>query len=692
MKMYKKGITLVILMVLTSQYLVGQTNFSPCKDGQLLIKIFERYHLTNTTIDSSFYKQTFVKFIDNIDPEGTILNKGDFERLSSKAPTTNNGKVINCDFFEEATALYKNALEKQIRLLDSLEIAKISFVPEDTLSIKQLIWGQNQDKYDNTNQRLTKHLRLQILVEMKSIWTSSSTYDSLDFKQFSATLQEASTHVINKKKCTITYALNQKNILNDIIARAYFKAMAKNYDPHSDYFSLGEFDAFNDLLSKSSLSFGLKLHQNNKGEMIVAALAPGGPAWKSGMIKPGDELISVEFPNQKKHTFQCSELNYVNNLLNNDNDRSAFFKIKNTTGKLISTRLIKEEIQVISNKIEGLILEGEKKIGYINLPSFYMGGNSNQEHGCANDVAKEILLLKKEKINGLILDLRNNGGGSLQEAIELAGLFINEGPLCFYKEKDGKVRIHKDINRGSIYNGPLTVLINNNSASASEILAGMLQDYSQAIIVGRRSFGKSTGQIMLPLHPAVLNNNTSQGSYLKAKHYIKLTQTKFYRLNGRTIQIKGVKPDIELPEHTNWYDRRESDYSNVIPNDLVYKKLYKPLPPKFDFEPLVHLSQQRTSKQSYFQLNDERIKFLDSIPLNIFHFYETIKDVPRSFENENKESVSFKIVNHSYQLELYRINELYASINEKKQKTIQSDLVLNEAFLICLDLINFKKK
>ena len=231
------------------------------------------------------------------------------------------------------------------------------------------------------------------------------------------------------------------------------------------------------------------------------------------------------------------------------------------------------------DKVKGFILRGAQTVGYISLPAFYEDWeDSRGVKGCANDVATEVIKLKKENISGLILDLRYNGGGSVQEAVELAGIFIDAGPVAQIKTRDAKVITLKDVNRGTVYDGPLLLLVNGSSASASEMVAGTLQDYNRALIVGSPTYGKATAQVVLPMDTAI-DLNTYNGK-AQASSYIKMTIEKLYRITGNTAQRTGVQPDVTLPDPPDALTQREADEKFALPAITIEaNKYYKPLAP-----------------------------------------------------------------------------------------------------------------
>jgi carboxyl-terminal processing protease len=267
------------------------------------------------------------------------------------------------------------------------------------------------------------------------------------------------------------------------------------------------------------------------------------------------------------------------------------------------------------------VLKGAKKIGYIPLPSFYFD-TGNVSGGAAGDVAKAIIKLNKENIEGLILDLRFNGGGSIEEARELAGIFIDFGPVVMYKQADQTVSVLKDMTRGTVYNGPVIIMVNGFSASASELLAASLQDHKRAMIVGGRTYGKGTGQRIYPL----------TGS---STDFAKVTLLKIYRINGKTYQHKGVIPDVTLPDVTQSLGDREADFAYALSSDSVTKKAYyTPLTMKA-LTPLAEKSMARVQQsQSFKSVDQMQRKLLTPVPLDAAGFKSVSHQVNASSDRK----------------------------------------------------------
>lgn len=450
-------------------------------------------------------------------------------------------------------------------------------------------------------------------------------------------------------------------------------------------------------MSTEALSFGIELDENDKGQVVIDKLVPGGPAWTSGELHEGDELQSMQWEGKEEVDMSNATLEEAYEMLDQSSQGKMIFKFRKADGSTAIVLLKKEKLQNEENIVKGFVLKGEKKVGYILLPGFYTEWEKETGSGCANDVAKAIIRLKKENIEGLILDVRYNGGGSLGEALEMAGIFIDEGPLFSRKANDGKQITMKDPNRGTIYDGPMVLMINGQSASASEILAATLQDYNRAAIVGSKTYGKGTGQVVFSM-----DTMSNKAEPVFNKDAAKITVGKMYRLTGGTTQFSGVSPDVILPDAFDALEYREEFAKHALPPDIGKKNTYyKPLAPL----PVSELSRRSATRVIASDDFKEVVKFIGqqkklmaattrTIPLKWDEFEKWVKVNDPNFSMLNeKERVTnkFTVENHAGDKELFR-NNLYAKeVNEVWLLNIAEDFYLEEAFAVLLDLINLQK-
>lgn len=380
-------------------------------------------------------------------------------------------------------------------------------------------------------------------------------------------------------------------------------------------------------------------------------------------------------------------------FLNNKEINEADFHIRKKDGKEVVLTLNKSRIEVQENIIRSYVLEGRMKIGYIYLPSFYSQHESGLRSykGCASDVAKELIKLKSENINGLIIDLRNNGGGSMQEALWLSGIFIDFGAVAIEDKRTNGIATLKDLNKGTIYNAPLLILINQFSASASELFAAAMQDQNRAVIVGAPSYGKATMQQIVPVDAH--KYETPYQYTGTPTGYLKLTTGAFYRVNGTSHQKTGVVPDIKLPFVYNDIDLSERAEKTAIDTKPIDKKSYYFPLPALPLQKLSELSAARITQNSDFNEVKTASKALAAsyrkmaIPLSIdgyskFYYAETTKGQPKT-------TTAYQVKNPSY------FNNSAVLTDSTKNKTVTNeisrDIYIGEAYDIINDLIKLNE-
>jgi carboxyl-terminal processing protease len=364
------------------------------------------------------------------------------------------------------------------------------------------------------------------------------------------------------------------------VTEQFANAICRAYDPHSDYFTRSAKENFEGEVNGDSYIFGFDLDENENEEVVISHILPGSPAWRSGELNKGDVIISLRWAGQDEMDLEGADAEDILALFDDQNHKDIQLGVRKADGTKKLVWLEKQKLEVEENFVRSYVLDaGDMKVGYIVLPGFYEESESKNGKNCANDVAREVVKLKKENISSLILDMRNNGGGSMIEAMELAGIFIDEGTLAFAKYNTGKPMGIRDPNRGTIYDGPMVVMVNKASASASEMVADALQDYNRALIVGSPTYGKATMQVILPLDTNVDMEKYSDAIMNKGTEFVKVTLGRFYRVTGGTHQLRGVQPDIYLPDLTEYAGYGESYNRYALKPDSVKRATYfKPLP------------------------------------------------------------------------------------------------------------------
>jgi carboxyl-terminal processing protease len=341
-------------------------------------------------------------------------------------------------------------------------------------------------------------------------------------------------------------------------------------DPHTTFMPPIEKRSFDETMRGSFFGIGASLKEED-GAIKINTLLTGSPAWKSGQVNIGDIIMKVAEGNNEPTDLTGFFVEDAVKLIRGKKGTEVRLTMKKTDGSIKTISLIRDEIVQDETFARSAIVNSEKgKIGYIYLPEFYADFDNPKGARCSEDVRKEIIKLKEQKVDGIIMDLRNNGGGSLMDVVQMVGLFIEDGPIVQVKDRDGKPQIYRDRDKTVLYEGPLGVMVNEFSASASEIFAAAIQDYNRGVIIGSSTtYGKGTVQRNIGLDRALgmVDPNSDLGT-------VKLTLQKFYRINGGSTQRRGVSSDIFLPDVFEYSKLREQNNPDALPWDEIQKADY----------------------------------------------------------------------------------------------------------------------
>lgn len=488
---------LASLVFISANTCIGQPEVSICKKANQLIQVFNNYHLQPPQINDVWSEQVYHEFFYLLDPGRRFFSLQDLSQFDSEK--TKLDELIqgtNCTFVDEVEQLYKLKLTEANQKIETYLKLPFDYSAKEWVAAIQNKSNSlvlNQATFDKS---WKASLKLQVLYWMSR--NSDIELTQLPIAEFKKLEAAARLAVQKKESGTINRLLNPLVGFHKSVETIFLKAIAHSFDPHSEYFTPSQHDEFNSELSVNELSFGISLKEDLHGRISISRLTPGGAAWSSSEINQDDILLGLQWGTKPPIDIIEYSITELENDLASVEHTEVILSLKKANGQIKSVQLVKNKIVRDENVIQSFLLKGKKTIGYIELPGFYTEFEDATTKGCADDVARELIKIKREKIDGLILDLRFNGGGSLQEALALAGIFIDIGPLALIQETGQPVITLKDLNRGTIYDGPLLILVNGFSASASELVSAVLQDLNRAIIVGSKTYGKATGQIIMP--------------------------------------------------------------------------------------------------------------------------------------------------------------------------------------------------
>ena len=536
--------------------------------GQLL----ETEHYSPRKIDDAFSKEVFDGYFKALDPEKSLFLKSDIDSLriyERRIDDEIHGSPLS--FTDAVDFVYDKRIKEAKALFSSL-IEK----PFDFNSNDSIYFDADANNYATS------------IAERNERWRKILTYKVLD--RYVSSIEEREKNKGKEKYIVKTDSLIEVESRNAVkkIQIKKFESLERTFgkekrfetflntitglmDPHTDYFAPVEKRSFTEQMSGVFYGIGALLGQDDNGVKLVN-ITPGGPAWKSGQLLANDVIIKIAQGAEEPVDIEGYETTDAVKLIRGSQGTEVRLTVRKPDGTIKVVSLIREKVVLDEGYARSAVItKGNDKYGYIYLPDFYADFEREDGHRCSEDVAKEIIKLKAENVKGITLDIRYNGGGSLYEVVQMVGLFIDKGPVVQIRDKGGKSQVLYDETPGILYDGPLVVMVNEFSASASEIFAAAIQDYKRGIIVGSSSsYGKGTVQRNVSFGKPLdsLGIQTEYGA-------VKLTIQKFYRINGSSTQRRGVAPDIIFPDEYEFFKYREKDNPSALAWDEMEKAKYQ---------------------------------------------------------------------------------------------------------------------
>ena len=570
-----------LVFLLTSTVLFSQNSAETCELVNKINALIQAEHIRPKPVDDSLSIYVFDNLINGLDPSRNIFYKSEYDEIAAKYRLNIDDLILSddCSFLADITDKYKTGLLRTKAVLEKIQAGPIDYTKKDTIRFYKKSFPFYLKK-ENLEKVWLKKLRYQILDEIAE---TSENLDSIktNFKSIELTARKL---ILTNEICRINTLLETKLKQEE----NFYNFFCTYFDPHTAYFSDDSKTSFVASLSKEHLSLGMTVNLNEKNEIIVEEIDPNGPAYKTGQIKKGDQIISIS---NQKETLQvsCASLESISTMILSESNKSITLTLKRNSGKSFDVYIEKQVMKDEENSVFSFIVGKESKIGYIKIPSFYADLDGTSRKGCADDVAREVIKLERDNIKGLVIDLIDNGGGSMEEAIKMAGMFIDYGPLSIVIDNKQQTSVINDPYKGLIYKGPIVVLVNSNTASASEFFSSILQDYNRALLLGSNTLGKATMQTILSLDES------------KNTDFLKITINKFYRVTGKSHQYVGVKPDVILPEFYEGVYQKESDFPTAIKNDSIEPFLkYRPYVKRSLIDKLSKNSMARLADNYFF--------------------------------------------------------------------------------------------
>ncbi|MFN0031826.1 MAG: S41 family peptidase [Flavobacteriales bacterium] len=678
-----------------------------CKTSQrakVLVQTLQRVHYTPLQNSAEVQQQIALRFFLAIDAHRLLFTDADVKGVVEFAPqfidTTSN---MNCEFALKMQSLYKERMKQFNAWIDATKNSGLKFNAADTIYLstsRELKSFCTDEAALNAFRMNYVRYRFLLLASYENEDGDKQSEIKMPLADYVKKNEQVLRHsLLENVRCEVDKSIRFKTDADyeSFIMEGLLKAIAETYDPHTEYFDLQTMNAFSEGVSSDGRSFGLFIGENENNEKVVSGLLPGSAAWRQNTVNVDDKIVSITLGSKRITDFTCISAAELESMLDNSGENRASIHLQKVSGEEQVVQLRKESVQVEENVITGLILEGNnQKVGYVSLPAFYSSGSYYVDKGCANDVGKEIMKLKSEGIKGMILDLRFNGGGDVAEAVDLAGLFIDVGPTGMLVDSNGKPYILKELSKGTLYDGPLVILVNGFSASASEMLAAVLQDYNRCVVAGNATYGKSTAQGVFPMHSSI----SQMKATTEPLAYVKATVNMLYRITGYTHQSKGVQPDVQFPNLYGGLGITEASYPNTlqgsfVEKNLVYKK-FKDLP----LDTLRARSKNRMDTTQCFQTLMKNKSQWPGSELAVCLYPQSFeKDMTNAEAYENLMSLvdekiqcPFEISAATQNIMVIKVDEYMREVFESQKQSALHDYELHEAFHITCDLITFQPK
>jgi carboxyl-terminal processing protease len=695
------GFFISAIVSLVIYYEVSNVNFSsdePNKDKllvDLVSYVLDKLHYDPKVINDDFSIKVYEDFIDAVDSQKRFLLKSDIELFSQY-------RLLIDDQINSSDITFFNLVHETLKT----RIDEVEYFYEEILEVPFNFQVNEEINLDYDNLEYAENSN-----ELKKIWRKRLKLSALDGyaskkeindqeKENDKLLSDSEIEI--ESRSSISDNLKDFFQFNSELERSdwfsiYLNTIVTQFDPHTSYLAPEAKEVFDQNISGKFQGIGARLFKRNQ-QVEISEVIIGGPVWRDNLLNVGDIIIAVAQSIDEEPTeISLMKLSDATDLIKGEKDTNVYLTVKRVDGGIEQVEIKRDIVELAETYAKSSIIKDDiSTYGLINLPRFYVDFDDYGERNAASDIKKEIISLKSKGINGLILDLRNNGGGSLKTVVDITGFFIEKGPVVQVKSIGGRKEILRDNDPSVIWDGPLIVLVNEFSASASEILAAALQDYNRAIILGsKQTYGKGTVQNIINL------NNVISGNTYGDLGSLKITTDMFYRINGGSTQLEGVKSDLVFPNRYSYIDIGEKDLENPLSWNKIDPARYDNSEKIFNNSQVILNSKNRISRNEYFSIIDQHAKLVKSKQDDkiISLQYSSYKD---ELENTKLQNDKLKIIEEFSSPYLFEWNEINFNSNnaydddmkEKRDRWIESlknDIYVDEAMNLLKDINSIKR-
>lgn len=704
MKLFRIKIFLlpVLIIAVSMLFLSLKGNKTDTVDRDLLMQVIyftiQNGHYDPGEIDDEFSEKAFKVYLENMDYRKRFLMENDVQKLKKYQHKIDDElKENGFEFFDLSVQLLN---ERKIAAKEYyLEILSNPFdyttAEEVEVDPEKIDFVKSKKDLKERWRQLLKWEVLGMIDDLKSEQEADhEKNDTVILKDFTELEAEAREKILSRYNDWF-HRMDKLGEQDHLVV--YINSLLAVLDPHTSYFPPKDKENFDIRFAGKLEGIGAQLTQKNM-YVEVTRIIPGSPSWKDGRLEVGDYILKVREEGAEAVDIVDMRLDEAVQLIRGNKGTTVYLTVKKKIdGSVEEISLVRDVVKLEETYAKSSLISepgDDKQYGYIKLPSFYVDFNNKESRDCYKDVRNELNELINEGIDGLVFDLRDNSGGSLQHVVKIVGLFIEKGPVVQAKTKFGKPKILKDYDPEVLYDGPVIVMVNALSASASEIFAAAMQDYDRAIIVGGNStFGKGTVQSFTNLND-LLQVPTDEMEDLGS---VKLTIQKFYRVDGSSTQLKGVTPDIIMPDYYNYMEIGEKDMDFPMEWDELSPTNTISWIPPYNEQRIIELSKQRMGKNSTMQLikeNGQRLKEIrenSTVPLDADHYFSLMEQ--RDQESEKYESIGKDTLD--MEVHLSKIDMLESqtdstsmAIAEEWMMDIKKDIYLFESVKVLDDMIN----
>jgi len=694
---YKVLLVVLALSVAMWSFIPKENTTDPEKDKlliELLTFVIEKGHYNPAAIDDTFSKGVYKDYLEALDPSKRFFLQSDIDEFS-KYETQIDDQINNKEltFFDLTyTRLMKRMNDSKAYYEEALS-SPIDYKKDETISTdyEKLPYAKNEKELKDRWRKQVKLSTLSSLVEKEKVQEEKlKSKDNKDAPKTFAEL-EKETRASTLKSLNDNFGFI-KDLNRDDWFSIYINAISSRFDPHTSYFAPNEKERFDVSMSGKLEGIGARLQKENDFTKITELIS-GGPAWRGKQLEAGDLILKVAQGNGEAIDVVGMRLDDVVKKIKGPKGTEVKLTIKKPDGTIKVISIIRDEVEIEETYVKSSVVEIDgNKYGIIYLPKFYIDFENKDSRDAGKDVAIEVERLKKEGVQGIVMDVRDNGGGSLKTVVDIAGLFIEQGPIVQIKSAAGKKEVLYDRDAKLQWDGPLVVMINEFSASASEILAAAIQDYKRGVIVGsKQSYGKGTVQNVIDLNQFV------RGSTYGDLGALKTTTQKFYRINGGSTQREGVKSDIVMPDKYEYLKMGEKDVDNAMPWDKIDPAEYKVWTKQHNFDLAIAESKARLANNPQMQLIEDNAKWIDQRSKeNIYSLQmDKFKAEQKALEEKNKKykpitdyKNDLKFMSLPYEDEMVKNDTVLKEKRDRWHESLSKDVYVDEALHILNDMQN----